>query len=98
MRRRIPAEKKRNANYDHYADDFDDGEKYLYAAAKPHAEIVHAGHGHQPKNGQRLRPGENKIIRLDPVCQSGNGDVPGENRSGHGGNKETEKAHHPCGD
>src|SRR5450432_3837199 len=96
--RRVAGERKRQTNDNYHADYFDDSQKYLYSATETYAQIVHAGHGHQPENGERLRPGKYKIIGMNPVSESRDGNVQGKDRRSHRGNEKTEEAHHARGD
>ncbi len=58
--------------------DLDAGQENLDGSAEPHAQIVHAGHDENPQHSERLCPGEDKIVGLEPSAEAGDGDVHGE--------------------
>ena len=57
---------KGHTNHNHDGGNFYGGEKNLDGASETYAEIVDAGHAHDPEHGKRLRPGEDEIVGFDP--------------------------------
>src|SRR5579859_286802 len=87
---------ERHANDQQHRKYLDERQKHLHRAAEFYADVIDRRHDDEPDDGERLRPRESKIVRLDPVSDAGQ--VKRKDWRGDSGNKIREKLHAARGD